>query len=107
VIADVLGLLASGVALYFGAEWLVGGSSTLALALRVPEMTVGLTVVAYGTSAPEIVVGIQAALSDHGDVVVGHGIGSNIANLGLILGVALLVRPARVDGALRRREPPC
>jgi cation:H+ antiporter len=106
VITDVLVLLASGVALYFGAEWLVGGASALALALRVPQLIVGLTVVAYGTSAPEIIVGIEAAVSGHGDVAVGNVLGSNIANLGLILGVALLVQPARVDGSLRRRELP-
>ena len=92
--------------LYFGAEWLVGGSSRLALSLKIPQLVVGLTVVAYGTSAPEIIVGIQAAYGGHGDVALGNVIGSNIANLGLILGVATLVKPARVDGALRRRELP-
>jgi cation:H+ antiporter len=106
VLADVCILLTAGVALYFGAEWLVGGASSLALSFRLPQLLVGLTVVAYGTSAPEIVVGIQAALAGHGDVAVGNVVGSNIANIGLILGVAVLVRPARVDGALRRRELP-
>ncbi len=106
MLADLFILLAAGVALYFGAEWLVGGASSLALSFRLPQLLVGLTVVAYGTSAPEIVVGIQAALAGHGDVAIGNVIGSNIANLGLILGVAVLVRPARVDGALRRRELP-
>jgi cation:H+ antiporter len=65
-----------------------------------------LTVVAYGTSAPEVVVGIQAALGGHGDVALGNVIGSNIANIGLILGVAVVVRPTRVDGQLQRRELP-
>jgi len=103
---DIIVLLVSGAMLYFGAEWLVGGASALALALRVPQLLVGLTVVAYGTSAPEIIVGVQAAFSGHGDVALGNVIGSNIANLGLILGVAALVRPAKVDGVLRRRELP-
>lgn len=103
---DLLLLLAGGVMLYFGAEWLVGGASALALAMRVPQLLVGLTVVAYGTSAPEIVVGIQAALTGHGDVALGNVVGSNIANFGLILAVAVLVKPAKVDGALRRRELP-
>ncbi|MEZ4296556.1 MAG: calcium/sodium antiporter [Polyangiaceae bacterium] len=103
---DVVVLLAGGVMLYFGAEWLVGGASALALAMRVPQLLVGLTVVAYGTSAPEIIVGIQAAYTGHGDVALGNVIGSNIANFGLILGVAALVKPAPVDGALRRRELP-
>ena len=99
-------LAGGGLLLYFGAEWFVGGASALALALRVPQIIVGLTVVAYGTSAPELIVGVQAASSGHGEVALGNVIGSNIANIGLILGVAALIRPARVDGALRRRELP-
>lgn len=92
--------------LYLGAEWLVAGASRLALSLRVPELLVGLTVVAYGTSAPEVIVGVQAARAGHGDVALGNVLGSNIANLGLILGFSTLVRPARVEGLLRRRELP-
>lgn len=99
-------LVGGGFLLYLGAEWFVGGASALALALRVPQILVGLTVVAYGTSAPEIIVGIQAAGAGHGDVALGNVVGSNIANIGLILGCAALIRPARVDGTLRRRELP-
>ncbi|MDC0746572.1 calcium/sodium antiporter [Polyangium mundeleinium] len=99
-------LVGGGVLLYFGAEWFVGGASSLALALRVPQILVGLTVVAYGTSAPEIIVGVQAAIDGHGEVALGNVVGSNIVNIGLILGVAVLIRPARVDGALRQRELP-
>ncbi len=100
-------LLAGGaLLLYFGAEWFVGGASGLALALRVPQLLVGLTVVAYGTSAPEVVVGVEAAHSGHGEVALGNVVGSNIANIGLILGLAALIKPARVNGALRRRELP-
>lgn len=94
------------VLLYLGAEWFVGGASALALLLRVPQLLIGLTVVAYGTSAPEIVVGVQAAAAGHGQLAVGNVIGSNIANIGLILAVAALIRPARVDKALARRELP-
>lgn len=101
-----LELVGGGLLLYFGAEWFVGGASSLALALRVPQLLVGLTVVAYGTSAPEVIVGIAAAGAGHGEVALGNVIGSNITNVGLILGVAALIRPARVDGALRRRELP-
>ncbi len=99
-------LLGGGLLLYFGAEWFVGGASALALALRVPQLLVGLTVVAYGTSAPEVIVGVQAARDGHGAVALGNVLGSNIANIGLILGVAALIKPAHVDGALRRRELP-
>ena len=87
-----------GLLLYFGAEWFVAGASALALALRIPELLVGLTVVAYGTSAPEIIVGVEAAAAGHGQVALANVLGSNIANIGLILGLAALVSPAPVDG---------
>jgi cation:H+ antiporter len=103
---DWIVLIAGGLLLYLGAEWFVGGASALALALRVPQLIVGLTVVAYGTSAPELIVGIQAAVAGRGDVALGNVVGSNIVNIGLILGLAALVRPARVDASLRRRELP-
>jgi cation:H+ antiporter len=103
---DLILLLTGLVALYFGAEWFVGGASSLALALRVPQLVIGLTVVAYGTSAPELIVGIQAAHGGHGAVALGNVVGSNIANLGLILGLSVLLKPARVDSSLRRRELP-
>lgn len=101
-----LQLAGGGLLLYFGAEWFVGGASALALSLRIPQILVGLTVVAYGTSAPEVIVGVQAAIAGHGDVALGNVIGSSIANVGLILGIAALLKPARVDGALRLRELP-
>lgn len=103
---DWIQLIGGGLLLYFGAQWFVGGASALALALRVPQILVGLTVVAYGTSAPEIIVSIEAASTDHGAVALGNVIGSNIANVGLILGFVALMRPPRVDSALRRHELP-
>jgi cation:H+ antiporter len=102
----IVWLLLGGGLLYFGAEWLVGGASGLARSLGVPQLLVGLTVVAYGTSAPEVVVGVQAAVNDHAEIALGNVIGSNIANLGLILGAAAVVRPARVARGLGRRELP-
>ena len=99
-------LLGGGLLLYFGAQWLVAGSSALALALRIPQLIVGLTVVAYGTSTPEVIVSVQAALGGHPAVAIGNVVGSNIANIGLILGIAALITPPRVDGALRSRELP-
>lgn len=103
---DWIQLIGGGLLLYFGAEWFVGGASALALALQVPQLLIGLTVVAYGTSAPEVIVGVQAAHAAHGEVALGNVIGSNVANIGLTLGIAALVQPARVDGSLRRRELP-
>jgi cation:H+ antiporter len=99
-------LVVGALSLYLGAEWLVAGASRLATSFRIPELLVGLTVVAYGTSAPEAAVSVDAAVRGHGAIALGNVVGSNIANLGLILGTAALIRPARVDGALRRRELP-
>lgn len=103
---DVALLAAGGILLYFGAEWLVRGASGLAAKLRVRPLVIGLTVVAYGTSAPELVVGVGAALAGRGGIAFGNAVGSNIANLGLILGTTALVSPPRVDGSLLRRELP-
>jgi cation:H+ antiporter len=103
---DIL-LLAGGLVLhYFGAEWLVGSAARLATSFGIRPLVVGLTVVAYGTSSPELVVGIGAALRGQGDIALGNVIGSNIANIGLILSCAALIRPPSIDAALRRRELP-
>jgi cation:H+ antiporter len=106
LLSEWIWLGAGGALLYFGAEWFVAGAAAVALSLRVPQLLVGLTVIAYGTSAPEVIVGMEAAAAGHGDVALGNVIGSNIANIGLILGCAALIRPARVDASLRSRELP-
>ena len=82
--------------LYFGGEWLIRGASALAFRLGVPAMAIGLTVVALGTSMPELVVSLDAALSGANDVAVGNVVGSNIANIALILGAAAMLRPIAV-----------
>lgn len=99
-------LAGGGVLLYLGAEWLVSGASSLALALRIPKLIIGLTVVAYGTSAPEVIVGIQASMNDLGAVALGNVVGSNIANLGLILGLTALLAPPLVEPQIAKREMP-
>jgi cation:H+ antiporter len=99
-------LLGGAFLLFLGAEWFVGGASSLALLLRVPQLTIGLTVVAYGTSAPELFVSVQAAADGRGAVALGNVIGSNVANVGLILGSAILLSPPLVDAGLGRRELP-
>ena len=103
---DLIRLIGGLVLLYFGAELLVGGASRLAASFGIRPLIVGLTVVAYGTSAPELVVGIGAAARDQGGIALGNVIGSNIANIGLILAVAALIRPPVIDTSLRRREVP-
>lgn len=103
---DLLLFLVGGLFLYLGANALVRGAIGLARKLRVPTLIIGLTVVAYGTSAPELVVGITAALQDRGGIAFGNAVGSNIANLGLILGLTSIISPPRVDPSLLRRELP-
>lgn len=93
-------------ALYFGGEWLVRGAAALALRMGVSALAVGLTVVAFGTSAPELVVSLQAALGGANDIAVGNVVGSNVANVGLILGLAALLRPARVEAKIVRLDGP-
>jgi cation:H+ antiporter len=106
MVLDWARLAAGALLLYLGAEWFVAGASALAIAVRIPQIVIGLTVVAYGTSAPEVIVGIEAAVVGHGTVALGNVIGSNIANIGLILGATALVSPIAVAPSLRRRELP-
>lgn len=87
-----------------GADWLVDGSSGLARRFRVTPLVIGLTVVAYGTSAPEIGASLIAVLRDSPGLAVGNVIGSNAANLGLILGVTALAQPFTVGRGVMRRE---
>lgn len=100
-------LLALGVGvLYYGAEWLVRGSARLAATLGVSPMVVGLTVVSFGTSAPELVVCVVAAMGGNPDLAIGNVMGSNLANIGLILGLTAIVRPLDVQARVVWREMP-
>jgi len=92
--------------LYLGAEGLVRGSAALALRLGVSPLVIGLTIVAWGTSSPEIVVSVQAALRGSADVAVGNVVGSNICNIALILGLASVLQPLRVQARLLRLDVP-
>lgn len=92
--------------LFLGAEWLVRGSSSAAFRFGISPLVVGLTVVAFGTSSPELGVSLGAALSGKGDISLGNVIGSNIANIALILGVAALIRPIRIHRRIIRHEIP-
>ena len=85
---------------------LIRGAVSLSLKIGISPLVVGLTVVALGTSSPEIVVGVKAALDGHGGLAVGSVVGSNICNIGLILGIGILVRPISIQVALLRRDLP-
>ena len=89
-----------------GAELLVRGGGQLALALRIPALVVGLTIVAFGTSTPELFVSVSSALTKSSDMALANVNGSNVANIALVLGLAAMVRPLTVDRRLIRREIP-
>ena len=99
-------LILSLVALYIGAGWLVQGSSALAFKAKISPLVVGLTIVAFGTSAPELVVSLNATLKGEGDIAIGNIIGSNIFNIGIILGVSATICPLQVKKQLLRIDIP-
>lgn len=99
-------ILAGLAMLALGAEGLVRGSSSVALRLGVTPLVIGLTIVAFGTGTPELLVSVEAATSDNSGMALGNIAGSNISNIALILGCAALARPMRVRSVLLRREVP-
>ncbi len=99
-------LLAGGVLLYGGGEVLVRSAAQLGLRFGMSPLVVGLTVVAFGTSSPELAVSIGAALAGKGDVAVGNVVGSNICNIALILGLCAVIRPISVHMQLLRFDVP-
>lgn len=106
-IALNIGFLVVGIAvLYLGAEWLIRGSAAIARSFGVKPLVVGLTVVAYGASAPELAVATKTALSGHQPIALGTVIGSCAANISLILGLTAIISPPTVDGRIIRREVP-
>lgn len=100
VICGISGL----VLLYYGAEFLVKGGSSIALKMKISPLVIGLTLVAYATSAPELVVSVDAALKGLGDVSIGNVVGSNICNIALILGLCAVITPLRVNEGLLKRD---
>lgn len=94
---SILILLIGIALLIYGARWLVDGASSLARRLGISALAVGLTVVAFGTSAPELVVNLIASVQGRADIAIGNIIGSNLANILIILGIAALIYPLRVQ----------
>jgi cation:H+ antiporter len=106
LIEIIIYIIAGLIMLFAGAEGLIRGSSSLALRIGITPLVVGLTVVAFGTSSPELVVSLKAALEGNGDISLGNIIGSNIANIALILGISALIKPMKVQAQVVRREIP-
>ena len=101
----VLGIL-GGVMLYYGAEFLVKGGVSIALKFKISPLVIGLTLVAFATSAPELAVSISASFKGSGDVAMGNVVGSNICNIGLILGLSALIAPMAINKKLLRLDMP-
>ena len=99
-------LLAGFVLLIKGADWLVKGASALAKKYRVSDLAIGLTVVSFGTSAPELVVNVYSSVQDHQDIVFANVFGSNMFNLFAILGIAGLITPLMVQSGTVWKEIP-
>ena len=106
IILQMLLLSLGFVLLVKGADWFVDGASGIALKLRIPQLVIGLTIVAMGTSAPEAAVSISAALKGSADITIGNIVGSNILNIFIILGLASAIVPIAVAKSTIRIDIP-
>ncbi len=108
ILLNVIILVVGFILLIKGADAFVDGASSTASNFKVPKMLIGLTIVAFGTSAPEFAVSVSALASDSADMVLGNVIGSCILNILLILGVAAMIRPMKIaDNTVRKELPLC
>ncbi|MDX1520379.1 MAG: calcium/sodium antiporter [Anaerolineae bacterium] len=105
-LATLVFFIAGFVILVFGAELLVRGAAQLAVAVGISPLVIGLTVVAYGTSSPELAVSLQSSYAGQADIAIGNVVGSNIANVLLILGVSALITPLMVAQQMIRLDVP-
>ncbi len=103
---EIVWLLISLVILYFGAEGLVSGAASLAKRIGISPLVIGLTIVSVGTSAPELLVSVKAALNGQGALSVGNVLGSNFFNVGIILGISAIIYPLAVKRQLLKLDVP-
>lgn len=106
MIENILYILLGLVLLVKGGDWLVDGASAIAQRAKLSPMVIGLTVVGFGTSMPELLVSTQAALQGNSGIAIGNVVGSNIANIALILGLTALIRPCPTDRKTLRIDTP-
>ena len=105
VILSAVLLLIGLVMLCFGGNWLVSGGVAIAKKFRISNLVIGMTIVAYGTSTPELAASIAAA-GDHSAIILGNIVGSNIANVGMVIGVAAILTPLAIQKSVLRKEIP-
>lgn len=106
IFLHIIYMIAGVAALYYGADFLVRGGVDIAQRFGISSLVIGLTLVAFATSAPELAVSVSAAFSGNPDISVGNVVGSNIANIGLILGVCACILPLNVNNQLLKVDTP-
>ena len=94
---ELLIYIAGFVILILGGNWLLKAAVSLSLRLKIPKIVIGMTVVSFATSMPELIVSLKAALNGHADIALGNVIGSNIANLGFVLAIVIMVSTIKVE----------
>ena len=104
LLLDIILIIVSIVMLWKGADWLVESAAEIAHSLKISDLVIGLTVVAFGTSAPEFAVTIRAAITGQTDISIGNVVGSNIFNLGFILGGTAMIRAINITPKLLYRD---
>lgn len=103
---DYILLLAGFVILILGGNWLLKAAVGISLRMNIPKIVIGMTVVSFATSMPELIVSLNSALDGHADIALGNVIGSNIANLGLVLGVVTIISTINVEKSFYKTDWP-
>ena len=106
MLLNILLIIVGFVLLVVGANFLIKGASNIALKFHIPEILIGLTIVAIGTSAPELIITITSSISGNSNLIIGNAIGSNFCNLLLILGLMALIRPVKIDDDVKKFHLP-
>ena len=106
MLLQIVLLIAGFVALIKGADWFVDGSSSIAAIFKVPSVIIGLTIVAMGTSAPELAVSTSAAIAGANEIALSNVVGSNLFNLLMVLGVCALIKPIPIEASIKKRDFP-
>ena len=104
-----MSLIAIAVGVYLlikGGDWLMKASVALSLNFSIPKIVIGMTVVSFATSAPELIVSVKSALTGHPDLAIGNVVGSNIANLGLVLALTVIISPINVSKSFYKSDWP-
>ena len=106
MIKAIIVLLIGFLLLVKGADWFVEGASSIAKKIKIPSFVIGLTIVAFGTSAPELAVSVTAALKGSNDIAIGNVVGSNIFNTLVVLGMSAAIMPIIVEKGMIKRDYP-